>query len=119
MQKRMIVGISLFLSLACGGRVPPNTLSISPGFDEVQVAAIHDARDQWCEAVGWCPSFVEWFPLQRGGIVASHRYDQLDTLEGSSAFNNSDWIVIDADGVLFNDVDTFTHIILHELKHWW
>lgn len=44
------------LLFACGG--VPQSLSLDPTFTPAEVAAIGDARNQWCDANGWCPSFV-------------------------------------------------------------
>lgn len=45
----------VLLLCACGG--PPVSLSLDPLFTPAEVAAIQDARDQWCEHNGWCPTW--------------------------------------------------------------
>lgn len=44
------------LLFACGGA--PQSISLDPEFTPSEVAAIQDARDQWCHVKGWCPDFV-------------------------------------------------------------
>lgn len=56
-MSQSIIRISVVLALAaCGG--PPQSLSLDPLFTPLQVAQIQDARDQWCETNGWCPTWA-------------------------------------------------------------
>ncbi len=62
--------LALLTIAAFGCAGVPESLSLDPTFAPSEVAAIQDARDQWCEVKGWCPTFVtdgEWYIVRVTG----------------------------------------------------
>lgn len=107
----------LFVALCfsgCGPGELPKVLQVQDGFSEAQMEAIHDVRDSWCEASGWCPSFYGW----GARVFAELDMDDCITCDESTmGYNDGPHVHIDVrhPGM---DLDTFWYTVAHEFGHW-
>lgn len=97
----------------CGG--PPQSISLDPLFSADQVAAIQDARDQWCETNGWCPI---WSWDGEAHIVLQSGYANMGHVDGSYAFTHeaTDTVYVSAEKAVASP-DMFWVALAHEMGH--
>ncbi len=99
----------------CSG--PPGSLSLDPSFTEYEVAAIGDARNQWCEKTGWCPYFVTdgEYHIKRDDTMP---YDPAPYAENVSGITHRDSRTVVLNAKKFNASPDMVWIIAaHELGH--
>lgn len=122
--RSVVVTFAVLVLLTVAGCMPaaPQTYSLDPGLSEAQAAAVHDARDQWCEAVGYCPTLAKWSGEgEDGAVVWDFSYERHGK-PGSIAFNQRGYgrpsvIVLDAAALEQRDLGMFHSIVMHEFGH--
>jgi hypothetical protein len=105
---------ALLLLLCACGRVPPDSITVSPELPEpVQVAAAR-ARDIWCavsDRTGWCPDLVD-----EGGQARLHVGHFADEKIGAKAHTDQGSVELSPDAATW-DVDALTGVLAHEYGH--
>lgn len=103
------------IMMGCGGA--PQSISLDPMFTPDQVAAIGDARDQWCGKTGWCPS---WSADGEAHIVLTtgEHFATLGRSAGAFAYTDSNSNVVVVNGAkAAAEPDMFWVALAHELGH--
>jgi hypothetical protein len=101
----------LLLVSACGWPPPPDTISISSDFTEVERAQIDDALDQWCVAVAFCPRVVA--SGAEGRIIPGDAHDLGSTRVDS---DGRPYVVLDT-RKLRKRPGAFWTVVAHEIGH--
>jgi hypothetical protein len=96
----------------------PETVSIEGDFSEVQIAAIEDVIDSWCESAAFCLEIVESHGDLR--IIADNDFARHGEADGVAAIHEFDDAAIYVDMSLTfmtDDVAWFWRVIAHEVGH--
>jgi hypothetical protein len=99
----------------CSASELPKVLQVQDGFSEAQVEVLHDVRDEWCEATGWCPSFVGW------GTQVFAELDMEDCVtcdEKTLGYNDGAHVHLNVGHPGMGDLDRFWYTAAHEFGHW-
>lgn len=103
------------LSSGCGPGELPRVLQVQDGFTEPQIEVLHDVRDEWCLAAGWCPSFHGW----GSRIFAELDLEECITCDESTlGYNDGPHVHLAVRHPSMGELDRFWYTAAHEFGHW-
>jgi hypothetical protein len=112
---RWIIALAVVVlcSIEVGCTGAPQSIRLDPDFTEQEVSVITDARDQWCEKTGWCPTLdargdAEIIIEAAGPVARGQAY---------TAGHTHGWTTAISAHLLAADPDMLWLTAAHELGH--
>lgn len=101
------------IMMGCGGA--PASLSLDTRFSPAEVLVIQDARDQWCDKTGWCPS---WSTDGEAHILRATdaEYEGYDRPAASGGFTEG-YLTVLKGGLIDTDPAMLWVKVAHEMGH--